>query len=147
MKDQYNIKGVDSSIGFTAEYNKPATEDCEIVKILKAEGAIPFCKTNVPQTMLSFECSNPLNGTTTNPYDKERTCGGSSGGEGCMLGSDASPFGFGSDVSLSFSRSVTPFVRYFNISISHISLCFLDWRIIKDTRSLHRSLRVEAMPW
>lgn len=115
LKDQYNTKGIDSAIGFTTEHNKPSEEDCEIIKILKAEGAIPSCKTNVPQTMLSFECSNPLNGTTTNPYDKERTCGGSSGGEGCMLGSDASPFGFGSDVRFSFFPFRVSF-QYFNPS-------------------------------
>lgn len=48
--------------------------------------------------MLSFECSTPLWGKTTNPYSAARIPGGSSGGEGCLLGSDGSPLGFGSDI-------------------------------------------------
>lgn len=48
--------------------------------------------------MLAFECSNPLFGTTNNPYDPIRTCGGSSGGEAALLSSDGAPLGFGSDI-------------------------------------------------
>lgn len=48
--------------------------------------------------MLAFECSNPLFGTTNNPYDATRTCGGSSGGEAALLASDGAPLGFGSDI-------------------------------------------------
>lgn len=48
--------------------------------------------------MLSFECSTPLFGAAKNPYDPRRTPGGSSGGEGALLGSDASVLGIGSDM-------------------------------------------------
>jgi len=51
------------------------------VKILREAGAVLFVKTNVPQTMLSFECSNPLWGRTLNPFSAAHTSGGSSGGE------------------------------------------------------------------
>lgn len=57
-----------------------------------------LAKSNVPQTMLSFECANPLFGATRNPYDPNRTPGGSSGGEAALLASDGSALGFGSDV-------------------------------------------------
>lgn len=56
-------------------------------------------KTNVPQTMLSFECNNPLWGRTTNPYNPGYTCGGSSGGEGAILAMDGSALGIGSDIA------------------------------------------------
>ncbi|KAI5475444.1 amidase family protein [Pseudohyphozyma bogoriensis] len=98
LKDQLQFVGVDHSIGFTHKINHPAREDASIVRTLKAAGAVPFVKTNVPQTMLSFECRNPLFGPTKNPYNLERVPGGSSGGEGAMLGSDASPLGIGSDI-------------------------------------------------
>ncbi|GAA5925240.1 hypothetical protein JCM1841_004693 [Sporobolomyces salmonicolor] len=95
LKDQIDLKDVDTTMG---QINHPATTDASLVRTLRRAGAIPFCKTNVPQTMLSFECANPLFGASRNPYDSSRTPGGSSGGEAGLLGSDGSPMGFGSDV-------------------------------------------------
>ena len=65
---------------------------------MKALGAIPFCITNIPQTMLSYACSNPVYGCTTNPHDSQRTPGGSSGGEACLIAQGGSILGLGSDV-------------------------------------------------
>lgn len=48
--------------------------------------------------MLAFECSNPLWGRSTNPYNDQYTCGGSSGGEGALLAMDGSAIGIGSDI-------------------------------------------------
>jgi Asp-tRNA(Asn)/Glu-tRNA(Gln) amidotransferase A subunit family amidase len=75
--------------------DEPADEDALISTLLKSQGAIPFCKTNVPQTMLAFECSNPLFGRTLNPYSPNHVPGGSSGGEAALLASNGSPFGIG----------------------------------------------------
>ncbi|KAH7868391.1 amidase signature domain-containing protein [Lentinula edodes] len=97
-KDQFNIAGFDTSIGFTTWANRPATTDAVLVSQLISLGAIPIAKTNVPQTMFSFECNNPLWGRTTNPYNSKYTCGGSSGGEAALLAMDGSAFGIGSDV-------------------------------------------------
>ncbi|VDM82668.1 unnamed protein product [Strongylus vulgaris] len=49
---------------------------------------IPFVQTNVPQSLLSYSCSNPVYGTTTNPIDKTRTPGGSSGGRPLINSND-----------------------------------------------------------
>jgi Asp-tRNA(Asn)/Glu-tRNA(Gln) amidotransferase A subunit family amidase len=98
FKDQYDIAGVDSTIGFTRWANKPSTEDAHLVAQFRAAGAIIIVKTNVPQTMFAFECSNPLWGRTTNPSNKLYTCGGSSGGEGALLAMDGSVIGLGSDI-------------------------------------------------
>ena len=98
FKDQIDIENVDSTMGFTHQMNKPSTADATLVSIVRRSGGIPHCKSNVPQTMLSFECSNPLFGTTLNPYDPLRTPGGSSGGEAALLSSDGSALGIGSDV-------------------------------------------------
>jgi len=98
FKDQYDITGYDSTIGYTQWTNDPATSDADLVKLTRAAGGIPLFKTNVPQTMLSFECSNPLWGRTINPYSAAHTCGGSSGGEGAALAMDAAAFGWGSDI-------------------------------------------------
>jgi amidase len=98
LKDQIGYKGLDNPIGCTSDMGKPALEHSTLVKVLLEEGAVPFVKTSVPQTMLSFECGNPLFGATTNPYDSTRIPGGSSGGEAALLASDACPLGFGSDI-------------------------------------------------
>lgn len=50
-----------------SDHQVPAEEDAVLVAMVKKEGGIPFTKTNVPQTLLSFECGNALFGTTTNP--------------------------------------------------------------------------------
>ncbi|KAG5353559.1 hypothetical protein C0989_005532 [Termitomyces sp. Mn162] len=63
-----------------------------------AAGAVVFVKTNVPQTMFAFECSNPLWGRSTNPHNDRYTCGGSSGGEAALLAMDGSAIGIGSDI-------------------------------------------------
>lgn len=98
IKDQYEIEGVDATIGFTPWANSPATKNAKLVEHLLEAGAIPIVKTNVPQTMFAFECNNPLWGTTTNPYNDKYTCGGSSGGEGALLALDGSVIGLGSDI-------------------------------------------------
>ncbi|ELT88038.1 hypothetical protein CAPTEDRAFT_225540 [Capitella teleta] len=68
------------------------------IKVLKDQGAIPFVKTNVPQTMISWETTNPIFGATVNPFDHERGVGGSSGGEAALIASGGSILGFGSDI-------------------------------------------------
>ncbi|KAG5440027.1 hypothetical protein PCK2_000635 [Pneumocystis canis] len=66
--------------------------------MIKDMGAIILFKTNVPQTLFAFECSNPIFGRTLNPFSSGYTCGGSSGGEAVALASNASALGFGSDI-------------------------------------------------
>ena len=120
LKDQIAVAGVDSTLGFSHEADKPDDVDASLVKILRAAGAIPFCKTNIPQTMLSFESSNPIFGRTTNPHDSARTSGGSSSGEAAMLGSDGSALGFGSDIGGSL-RIPAHFSGCFGTSFNFVS--------------------------
>ncbi|EGO24971.1 hypothetical protein SERLADRAFT_370184 [Serpula lacrymans var. lacrymans S7.9] len=96
FKDQYSITGYDSTIGFTQWANKPREKDAFVRLLLP--GAIIIVKTNVPQTMFAFECCNPLWGCTTNPWNNNYTCGGSSGGEAALLALGGSALGIGSDI-------------------------------------------------
>ncbi|KAH7335128.1 amidase signature domain-containing protein [Rhizoctonia solani] len=98
FKDQYEIEGVDTTIGFTHWIDQHAKQDAELVAQARSLGAIIIAKTNVPQTMMSFECENPLWGRTTNPYNKNNTSGGSSGGEAAVLRFSGSALGMGSDI-------------------------------------------------
>ncbi|XP_004400733.1 PREDICTED: fatty-acid amide hydrolase 1-like, partial [Odobenus rosmarus divergens] len=107
LKDTYDCKGHDSMCGLAQFLEKPTAKDGVIVKVLKAQGAIPFVKTNIPQTLLSpfssvslgFYCSNPIYGRTLNPLNLKKTPGGSSGGEGVMLAQGGSILGTGSDTA------------------------------------------------
>ncbi|XP_043859015.1 fatty-acid amide hydrolase 1 [Dromiciops gliroides] len=97
LKDPYDYKGHDSTCGMAYYLQKPAEEDAVIVKVLKSQGAVPFVKTNIPQTMLSIDCSNPIFGETLHPQNPKKTTGGSSGGEGALVASGGSIIGFGTD--------------------------------------------------
>ena len=65
-----------------------------LIKLLKEQGAIPFIKSNVPQTCLAIECENQIWGIGKNPWNKARTCGGSTGGEAGLISSRCSLFGY-----------------------------------------------------
>ncbi|XP_078657284.1 vitamin D3 hydroxylase-associated protein-like [Branchiostoma floridae x Branchiostoma belcheri] len=98
IKDNIDIKGMPNTLGLVKYLENYAEEDSVIVRVLKKQGAVPFVKTNVPQTMLDIGCSNPLYGTTLNPLDPTRSPGGSSGGEGALIGGGGSILGLGNDI-------------------------------------------------
>jgi len=98
VKECFYVKGYDCTIGLAQFIGKPAQEDSVFVQALKDLHAIPFCLTNIPQTMVSYSCSNPVYGNTANPHDLTRTPGGSSGGEAALIGAGGSILGIGSDV-------------------------------------------------
>ncbi len=52
LKDQFDVEGVDSTIGYVARAFKPAARDAAIVQILKSLGAIIIAKTNLPQSIM-----------------------------------------------------------------------------------------------
>lgn len=98
VKDAFDITGLDTSVGMTSWCGDLKTEDAVLPKILQDSGAVVICKTNIPATMMTYECRNPIFGATTNPYSKQHTCGGSSGGEGAILALNGTLLGIGSDV-------------------------------------------------
>ncbi|XP_076451083.1 fatty-acid amide hydrolase 1-like [Babylonia areolata] len=98
LKDTLNVEGYDNHAGFAVLVDKPAEKDADIVQLLKGLGAVPFVRTNFPQGLMTFACSNPMYGRTGNPHDTSRTPGGSSGGEGALLGGGGSVIGIGSDI-------------------------------------------------
>ena len=65
------------------------------VELLVKLGGIPYCRTNLPQCILSFDCSNPIFGQSCHPKDKTRTPGGSSGGEAALISFGGSILGIG----------------------------------------------------
>ncbi|CAL8307794.1 unnamed protein product [Lota lota] len=98
IKDNIGCKGYDSTCGLLGRLNQPALEDSVVVEVLKRQGAIPFVKTNVPQSLMSYECSNPIYGTSVNPHNPKKSPGGSSGGEGALIKGGGSLLGLGTDI-------------------------------------------------
>ncbi|MGB6596649.1 MAG: amidase [Candidatus Acidiferrum sp.] len=72
-------------------------EDAPLVARLRAAGAIILGNTNTPEYLMAYETDNSLNGKTNNPWNLERSSGGSSGGEAAAIASGCSAGGVGSD--------------------------------------------------
>ncbi|KAL3426084.1 amidase [Phlyctema vagabunda] len=98
LKDQFDVRGVDSTIGYVGRAFQPARADAVVVQILKRLGAVILAKTNLPQSIMWCETENPLWGLTTNPRDATFTPGGSTGGEGAVLALHGSILGWGTDI-------------------------------------------------
>uniref|UniRef100_A0A670IJH5 Amidase domain-containing protein n=1 Tax=Podarcis muralis TaxID=64176 RepID=A0A670IJH5_PODMU len=98
IKDHIAYKGHLSTCGLVQSLGALAEEDSVLVEVLKRQGANPFVITNVPQSLLNYDCSNSTFGQTVNPRDHKRGPGGSSGGEGALIASGGSILGFGSDL-------------------------------------------------
>uniref|UniRef100_W5M8Y6 Fatty-acid amide hydrolase 1 n=1 Tax=Lepisosteus oculatus TaxID=7918 RepID=W5M8Y6_LEPOC len=98
IKDNVGIKGHDSTCGTVQKLEHPEVQDSVVVQVLKKQGAIPFVKTNVPQGLLNYDCSNPIFEQTLNPCNLHKTPGGSSGGEGALIGAGGSILGLGTDI-------------------------------------------------
>ncbi|KAL4801710.1 amidase signature domain-containing protein [Aspergillus unguis] len=98
VKDQFNVKGYSSTLGYVGRSFSPAKEDAVLVQILKDMGAVVLAKTNLPQSIMWAETENPLWGLTVNPRNPQFTPGGSTGGEGVLLALHGSILGFGTDI-------------------------------------------------
>jgi fatty acid amide hydrolase 2 len=98
IKEAFALEGMPNTGGLLARKGRPATADATAVKRLRAAGAIPLGVTNLSELCMWMESSNPVYGRTNNAYDPTRTAGGSSGGEGAIVGAAGVPFGLGSDV-------------------------------------------------
>ncbi|KAK5128665.1 hypothetical protein LTR08_003937 [Meristemomyces frigidus] len=99
LKDSIGVAGFDSSVGYSINTGKPMKADGAIVRLLKDAGAVPFVKTALPITLLSFECFNDVWGRALNPHNTKYSPGGSTGGEGALLAFGGSRIGVGSDVA------------------------------------------------
>ncbi|KXN66140.1 amidase signature enzyme [Conidiobolus coronatus NRRL 28638] len=96
IKDSYGIKGYENTVGLNMFKGKINEKTHLLIDILVRSGAIPFCSTRVCQFMGSIGSTNS-HGATLNPYSKIFTSGGSSSGEGSLIGSNGSILGIGTD--------------------------------------------------
>lgn len=97
IKESFDVAGTVSNMGISA-LSQMAKQDAPLVKRLQQAGAIILGKTNVPQLLAANESDNPVYGRTVNPWNPERSPGGSSGGEAAIIAALGSCLGLGSDI-------------------------------------------------
>lgn len=99
VKDSLDVAGVRSTAGLTARSDHIPDRDAIVVARLRDAGAIPLGKTNTPDSCWDQETDNLLFGRTNNPWEIERSVGGSTGGEAAIIAAGGSPLGLGSDIA------------------------------------------------
>ena len=96
-KDSLDTAGLVTTAGTVGWRDRVPDRDATVVARLRDAGAILLGKTNTPEFTWSDETDNDVYGITRNPYDLERTPGGSSGGPAAIVAAGGSPFDIGSD--------------------------------------------------
>ena len=97
VKDNLEAAGIPMAIGAPERTGVVPDRDATVVARMRAAGAILIGKTNCPTYGGGIETDNPVYGRTNNPYDLDRTPGGSSGGEAAAIAAGCSPCGLGTD--------------------------------------------------
>uniref|UniRef100_UPI0010A97868 amidase n=2 Tax=Mesorhizobium TaxID=68287 RepID=UPI0010A97868 len=98
LKDMHETSGMKTTVGFLPFADYVARYDSPIVIRLRAAGGVLMAKTNVATMLGDWQSNNPLFGRTSNPWNLERTAGGSSGGAAAALCSGMTPFDVGTDM-------------------------------------------------
>ena len=97
VKSSIATAGFKCEIGSKLHQGEVSREDAVVVARLRAAGALFLGTTNCPEFLMAYETANLLHGQTRNPWDLERTPGGSSGGESAAIAAGMSAAGLGSD--------------------------------------------------
>ncbi|MGE0600471.1 MAG: amidase [Dehalococcoidia bacterium] len=97
VKENIDLLGSATTQGIVSMAEALPTLDAPHVAQIKAAGAIPFARTNMPDFGMRWHSDNGLRGATLNPWDRSRTPGGSSGGEAVALATGMTPLGLGND--------------------------------------------------
>ncbi|KIX07455.1 uncharacterized protein Z518_02108 [Rhinocladiella mackenziei CBS 650.93] len=98
LKDSQAVQGVDATNGWLARVGNPAAKDHPSVAAYRKLGAVLYVKTNIPQSTMMSDSYNHLFGQSVNSLNRHLISGGSSGGEGALIGSGGSVLGIGTDV-------------------------------------------------
>ncbi|RVX67712.1 hypothetical protein B0A52_07835 [Exophiala mesophila] len=86
IKDMYDVAGHLTTVGYVSWHDNVASTDASLVKVMKDAGAVIFAKTTMPQTGMALETYSNLWGRTLNTYSTKFGSGGSSGGDGVLVG-------------------------------------------------------------
>jgi Asp-tRNA(Asn)/Glu-tRNA(Gln) amidotransferase A subunit family amidase len=97
IKSSIATAGYRCEIGSLNRKGDIPVEDAVVVQRLRSAGALILGTTNCPEYLMAYETANLLHGRTSNPWDLERSPGGSSGGESAAIAAGMSAAGLGSD--------------------------------------------------
>jgi amidase len=92
------MAGLRLHAGYVAWWDNVARDDALLLQILRRAGAVFHARTTEPQGMMQLETDSNLYGTTENPFNRNLSSGGSSGGEGALIAMGGSCLGIGTDV-------------------------------------------------
>ncbi|KAF2795688.1 amidase [Melanomma pulvis-pyrius CBS 109.77] len=98
VKEHIGMKGLTLNAGFIAWHDRVADANAHILDVLLAAGAVLYVRTTQPQTLMHLETDSNLYGVTVNPFNRNLSAGGSSGGEGALIGLRGSCLGIGTDI-------------------------------------------------
>lgn len=98
VKESFNVAGLPTTWGVAQAKGFRARDDALVVSRVRAAGAVILGKTNVPLVLGDWQSYNAIHGVTRNPWDLERTPGGSSGGSSAALAAGFGPLSLGSDI-------------------------------------------------
>jgi Asp-tRNA(Asn)/Glu-tRNA(Gln) amidotransferase A subunit family amidase len=98
VKEHINMKGLTCNAGFISWHDRVPSENAHILEILLDAGAVLYVRTTQPQTLMHLDTSSNYYGATVNPFNRALTSGGSSGGEGALIGMRGSCLGIGTDI-------------------------------------------------
>ncbi|KAI1009060.1 hypothetical protein LB504_001961 [Fusarium proliferatum] len=146
LKDQFHVKGVDTTMGYVGwiggnlgiDPEKSHTVESQIVTELLSLGAVLYCKTSLPQTLLFGETKNNIIGQTLNPINQNLSCGGSSGGEAALMALGGSSVGVGTDIGGSL-RIPAGFCGIFSIKPTSNRLSYRDVANTNPGQDTYRS--------
>ena len=97
IKSSISVSGYHCESGSALHRGNKPRENAAAVDRLTRAGAVILGTTNCPEFLMAYETDNRLYGRTTNPWDLQRTAGGSSGGESAAVAAGLSAAGLGSD--------------------------------------------------
>jgi amidase len=139
LKDAHATAGMRTTVGFRPLADHVPREDGTVAARLKAAGGILVGKTNVAEMLADFQTSNPVFGRTNNPWNLERTPGGSSGGASAAVASGMTPLEVGTDLSGSI-RIPSAYCGVFGLKPTEQRVSLMG--VVPDPRDTPRSLRI-----
>lgn len=104
------MKGLRLNAGYIAWWDEIAKEDAHVLQVLQRAGAVFHARTTQPQSLMHLETDSNLYGVTVNPYNRDVSAGGSSGGEGALVALRGSCLGIGTDVG-GKSQAIAPHAK------------------------------------
>ena len=123
IKDVFETQGLRTTSSFKPLASYVPKQDATVVARLRASGAIIMGKTNTPELAGDEQTNSPLFGRTNNPWNLERTPGGSSGGSAAAVATGMSPLDIGSDIGGSI-RNPAHFCGVFSLKPSDYRVPF-----------------------